>query len=364
MFAVKPRSASRDAFTLVEILVVLLIIAVLLALLFPAVSGLRESANDTSCKNNLRQIGQAIMSYQTSNNGRYPASWNSTPAGVGSSDISGWSAQALLTSHLEQTKLFDKIDFTQPYSTGIEITTADGTVTALGAMRVATYLCPSEVRDEVRLDSSTGDPEHYPLNYAFNLGTWFVYDPETREGGDGAFFPDSRLSSSNIRDGVNETLCAAEVKGWTPYYRNAANDSVPPIPNPLDLDALCSLGGTFKTNSGHTEWIDGRAHQTGFTTTFTPNAKTLCDESGTTYDVDWTNWQEGKGAAAATPSTTPTYAAVTSRSYHPGGVNVVMLGGSVHRVADDIDPFVWRAYSTRNGGEIFDNKDQLTNHGS
>jgi len=46
-----------------------------------------------------------------------------------------------------------------------------------------------------------------------------------------------------------------------------------------------------------------------------------------------------------------TFAAVTSRSYHPGAVNVAMMDGSVRLVSDDIALSVWRSASTRAGGE-------------
>ncbi len=359
MAIAKNRSSNRRrGFTLVELMVVIVIIAVLAALLFPAFSSMRENANVTLCKNNLGQIQKAVFSYEAAFN-RYPSSWNGTPAATGSSDIGGWSAQAIILPRLEQGKLYDNIDFTQSYSSAVTLTTADGTNARLGSMRVPTYLCPSEVRDEPRLDSSNV-PEYYPINYGFNLGTWFVYDPESGNGGDGAFYPNSRLSSSALRDGANETLCAAEVKGWNPYYRNGAMATDPGIPDPTNPSAICGLDNdAFKQNSGHTEWIDGRAHQTGFTTTFAPNTKVICTENGTEYDVDWTNWQEGKGLAAASPTSTQTFAAITARSYHPGGVNVVMMGGAVYTVADDINPLVWRAYSTRNGEEIIGNEDQL-----
>ena len=110
-------------------------------------------------------------------------------------------------------------------------------------------------------------------------------------------------------------------------------------------DGVCALGGSFKTNSGHTEWVDGRVHQTGVTTTFTPNTKVLCRQGGITYDIDWTNQREGRS------STVPTYAAVTSRSYHPTGVNVVLMDGSVQFVANEIHLSIWRALSTRAGNE-------------
>ena len=85
---------------------------------------------------------------------------------------------------------------------------------------------------------------------------------------------------------------------------------------------------------------------------FRPNTRVLFTQSSENYDVDWTNWQEGKGLAAVSPVLNRTYAAVTARSRHGGGVFVSMMDGSVRWVEDKIHLGVWRAMSTRGGGEI------------
>ncbi len=50
--------------------------------------------------------------------------------------------------------------------------------------------------------------------------------------------------------------------------------------------------------------------------------------------------------------TTITYAAITSRSYHPGMVNLLLMDGSVHSTANGVDLTIWRAMGTRRGGEV------------
>jgi len=65
-------NSPRRAFTLVELLVVIAIIAVLIALLIPALSGVREQANRVKCMSNLRSIGQAMKLYANDNKERYP----------------------------------------------------------------------------------------------------------------------------------------------------------------------------------------------------------------------------------------------------------------------------------------------------
>lgn len=337
MKAIRPiRRRSRRAFTLIELLVVIAVVGVLVALLLPAVQAAREAARRTQCKNNLRQIGLALHNFENSHR-EYPPSYGEPrKAPSATPSPSDWSAQARILPHMEETAIHEQIDFTQSYN---DVFLADGS--RLSSLRVKTYLCPSEIKDQVRFKGAV--PVHYPLNYGFNLGTWLVLDPITGEAGEGAFCPYRGLKPKDFTDGLSMTLGAAEVRAYTAYLRNAALAN-PPLP--ADPSEACGLGGEFKSNSGHTEWVDGRGHQTGFTTVFPPNIFVGCIQGGTEYDVDWTNQQEGKS------STVPTYAAITARSYHSGIVNALVMDGSVKSVGETIDLVVWRALSTRAGGEV------------
>jgi prepilin-type N-terminal cleavage/methylation domain-containing protein len=317
----------RRAFTLIELLVVIAIIGLLIGLLLPAVQAAREAARRIQCANNLKQFALAMHNFENSRE-TFPSSFGALPGG-------DWSAQARILPYLEAANLHQQIDFTQSYKA---VGTEGGV--PLSAMRIPTYLCPSEIKDEVRLKD--GAAVHYPLNYAVNLGVWLVFDPITKRGGNGAFHPYSLLSHQHFVDGMSSTLCATEVKAYTAYFRNAAhaNPSLPTTPAQVP-----ALAGQFKSSSGHTEWVDGRSHQTGFTTVFTPNTVVAYGQDGAEYDVDWTNQQEGKS------DTAPTCAAVTARSHHPEVLNAVMMDGSVRQFKNTVDLQVWRALSTRNGRE-------------
>ena len=324
----------RLGFTLVELLVVIAIIGILIGLLLPAVQAARSAARRMSCQNNMKQIVLSVHNYESSIK-RLPPAWVK-PATTGD----GWSAQARLLPFVEALSLAENVNFAVGY--GAATMFVDGQQLRVASFRVPTYLCPSEVNDQQRMNSSS-EPYHYPLSYAYNAGKWFVYDPTNETVGEGAFLANRESRFRDVLDGLSNTLAFAEVKAWNPYYRDAEVSLA--IPEPSEPFEICAIGGSFKMNTGHTEWVDGRCHQSGFTTTFTPNRKVLCEVSGIEYDVDFTNAREGRG------STARTYAAVTSRSYHVGGVTVSMMDGSVRFVSDSIELQLWRDLSTRAGFE-------------
>jgi len=316
-------------FTLVELLVVIAIIGVLVALLLPAVQSAREAARRISCANNLKQIGLAMHNYHESF-GQFPPSVI-LPVGVAPFD--GWSAQARLLPFLENQALQNLIDWKLGYPLQPAVTKT----------RVSCFLCPSEINDKERPD---GNLTHYPLSYGINVGTWFVFDPSTGRGGDGFAYPNSRIRVRDMVDGTSNTLAFAEVKAWNPYVRDGGAPSVSNAPIPNTPANIAAFGGDFKINSGHTEWIDGRSHQTGVTGTFTPNTFVPYSDGNGSYDIDFISSREGKSSSQLI------YAVVVSRSYHPGGVNAMLVDASVRFVAETVDLATWRSLATRKGGEI------------
>jgi prepilin-type N-terminal cleavage/methylation domain-containing protein len=330
------RTRSNKAFTLVELLVVIAIIGVLIALLLPAVQAAREAARRMQCKNNLKQIGLAVLNYEIH--------YRSLPASVivdlgvtATGNNGSWGVHGRILHFLEQANLYEDVD----------INVAWDYQAAIDGFGVSVYQCPSDPGTLDIRDPGGGKVRLVPTTYGFNMGTWFVYDPQRRIGGDGLFYPNSHLRMGKILDGTSNTLVAAEVKAWQPYFRNGGPPTTA-IPADASAAAAVAVSAPDYKNTGHTEWPDGRVHHTGFTATLTPNTSVMVRVGDTLKDVDYNSWQEGKNGRAGSP----TYAVITSRSYHPSLVHAVLLDGSVQTMPDSVDLAVWRALATRSGGEV------------
>jgi prepilin-type N-terminal cleavage/methylation domain-containing protein len=321
----------KNGFTLVELLVVIAIVGILIALLLPAIQAAREAARRSQCSNNLHQLSLAMHSHLSATRYVPPAiDWSRSTS-------SGWSALARLLPYMEEQSLRNLIDFRFNYS---DLTNAPqhGEVSK---MKIPLFVCPSEQQQEPRVGTSQ---THFPLTYAVNEGSWFTFDPATAKVGSGAFVVNVKLGDRAFSDGFSKTLAFAEVKAYAPKIANSGNPAAMGAALPDSPAAVAAYGGTFGT-TGHTEWVDGKIHETGFTGTLPPNTAVPFKDGDTTYDVDFISKTESP------TGTVPTYAAVTSRSYHAGVVQATLMDGSVRSVANEVDIAVWRAASTRNGND-------------
>ncbi len=329
--------AQHRGFTLIELLVVIAIIAVLMALLLPAVQQAREAARRTQCKNNLKQLALAVHNYVDVAT-VLPPSACIDPAITATGNNGSWGVHGRILPFLDQGNLYNAVN----------LTIAWDFQSAIDGLRIPAYACPSDPRSDEARDSGSGRPILYPTNYGFNFGTWFVYNPTTGQGGDGAFYPNAKLQMSAFTDGTSNTLMLSEVKAWTPYRRNGGPPAATVPQTIAEASAAIASGGEFK-NTGHTEWPDGRVHHHGFTTTMPPNAATSCSDGTTMYEFcDFNSWQEGKNGVAGSPS----YAIISSRSHHSGIVQVALMDGSSRSVSDNIDLSIWRGLGTRGAGEV------------
>ncbi|MCA9192333.1 MAG: DUF1559 domain-containing protein [Planctomycetales bacterium] len=330
-------------FTLVELLVVVGLVAVLIGLLLPAVQAARETARRVTCQNNLKQLGLAVQNYESANR-RFPPSFVFT-------STTSWSVHGRLLPFLELSSAAAKVRLDLEWHDPINL------ASGVQRLRIGCFVCPSDPNSETLYDAGPGEGEVRPVNYGFNAGTWFVYDPRTMRYGAGCFHPNASIKPSSITDGLSHTLCAAEVKSFQSYFRNTANPGpfIPEDPAYLNLfagGAQFELGPNLNDNGGHVEWVDGPVHESGFTTTFRPNQIiSYVHSDGRNYDIDFNSRYEG------TSFTEPTYAAITARSYHADLIQSARMDGSVHSVTNSIDLNVWRALSTRDGGEPLVNDD-------
>jgi prepilin-type N-terminal cleavage/methylation domain-containing protein/prepilin-type processing-associated H-X9-DG protein len=199
---------SRIGFTLIELLVAIAIVAILIALLVPAIQKVREAAARQYCQNNLKQIGLACHNYHDAQK-KFPPGY--TAAGLyrdGSSDTSpGWGWAAMLLPFLEQDNLARKIN--------CQIAVED----PRNAMAVRTllggFLCPSDLMPE----DAFAVPDAFgktlalaaPTSYAACVGG--DESDTAGETGSGIFYRNSATRFADILDGTSNTVMIGE-RAW------------------------------------------------------------------------------------------------------------------------------------------------------
>lgn len=330
-------SPHRRGFTLIELLVVIAIIGVLIALLLPAVQAAREAARRTQCINNLKQIGLGLHNYESAL-GALPPSIVLKGVGNQVTWWVGWSVQGRILPYLEQTSTSNAINFDWPGDSPINLTVTN--------QKIALFTCPSEPNSDP-IGSKIGVA--HPLNYGFCMGDWYVFGGLGATPNRTAFTPNRSRRWAEFRDGLGQTIVAAEVKTNQLLLRDCgglANINQPNAIPPTTADHLSVApeyaGASCDFTTGHTEWTDGQAHQAGFTSAWTPNHRTTGGPDK--QDIDLTGHREKHGG--------PTFAAVTSRSWHPGGVNSLFGDGSVRFIKETIQGTTWRSLTTISGGEV------------
>jgi len=214
-------------------------------------------------------------------------------------------------------------------------------------VNVTVLTCPSEVNPAPKV---TATSHHNVINYGWNSGDWYAWGGFVGTPNRAPFQVNLSRRFAEFTDGLSNTILAAEVKAYQPNLGNCGGLSSinnptsvpPPSADPYAVAPEYNAGCTLSL-TGHTEWVDGAVHETGMTTAWTPNKRTT-RAGAPGQDLDLIGQSYSKGG--------PTFAAVTSRSYHPGGVNVLFGDGSVKFLKESINPASWRALGSIGGGEV------------
>lgn len=187
---------NRPGFTLIELLVVIAIIAILVALLLPAVQQAREAARRSQCKSNLKQVGIGLHNYHETH-GMFPleAIWTRSSTGGSASNFT-WITMIL--PHLDQSALYNEIDFNQP----IFGQTADGK--SIRGTTIPALVCPSS-RD---VSAST---HGFSITCYAGAEGWDWWDRGHEIYG-GVFTLARGRRIRDITDGTSNTVAVGEVR--------------------------------------------------------------------------------------------------------------------------------------------------------
>ena len=204
---------NRNAFTLIEVLVVIAIIGMLIALLLPAIQAAREASRRSTCKNNLKQIGVALHLYHDSYQS-LPAGWTGFDPATQEPDPEGppgWGWAAALLPYLEEGNLAK--------AARLDLPLIDPVNTKPRATVLPVYLCPSDDDAETfeLLPEGGGSPlaTLAKANYVGMFGTLEIEDAPS--DGDGTFFHNSWLPLRKISDGLTHTLLIGERSSLVGY---------------------------------------------------------------------------------------------------------------------------------------------------
>jgi prepilin-type N-terminal cleavage/methylation domain-containing protein/prepilin-type processing-associated H-X9-DG protein len=331
----------RRGFTLIELLVVIAIIAVLIALLLPAVQAAREAARRAQCVNNLKQIGIAVQNYHDVNSALAPTST------AGPNDFS---MKIRILPFIEQGIIYNAFNM---FFVG-----SDATNWTAHVAQINTFNCPSDGNNPSILKPFPTNSSISALlgyaSYPNNIGTVYsnnggYYDGPAYKMGDTSH--SRQLSLASVTDGTTNTVIFSEtVKGKGAGSQDGLHQ--------VYASNVTLQGSPYSYQNPDTAFIPGCRAATAPFFWDTPTA----DRKGEAYYRQ--NSGEGGGYSHIMPPNTKSCfwkgddqthtfeTMVAASSYHPGGVNVVFLDGSVRFVKNSIGPATWRAIATYAGGEV------------
>jgi prepilin-type N-terminal cleavage/methylation domain-containing protein/prepilin-type processing-associated H-X9-DG protein len=306
----------RGAFTLVELLVVVAIIAILIGLLLPAVQKVRDAAKRMSCSNNLKQIALGLHNHHDAYGYFPPATYNwidstfITPYPGNFQDRRCWFHDVL--PFVEQDNLFRDFDtFMASYFSALGYPKLDTIV--------PTFSCPSDPvspKTHTFWGGLTGQPtQGFSGNYVVCAGDDYFNDTGYQKSAslNGVFYAQSKTRLTEITDGTSNTAFVSELILVE------------------DTDSHDIRGRYY--NPAHSG--------VAFSTRLPPNTRV----------PDVFDWCSNNPPPEAPCTWSGQYIFVLARSWHLGGVNLAMADGSVRFVPNGINPVVYKALGSRDGGE-------------
>ena len=326
---------ARKAFTLVELLVVISIIAVLISLLLPAVQNAREAARRVQCVNHLKQLCLAVQSYESALR-VYPASAIvDLPLPEPPSDLP-------LRLDLRSGKMFSWAVLILPYvEESVRHASFDFNRTIFDQRQepqeetFATMLCPSDNAHGRYFEHSelTFGKRVAKGNYAAYVGPFHVDYQIFR----GALTSGRPQHMAHIRDGLSSTIVLSEVRtrdhvrdqrgAWALPWTGASLLAFDMHPADMSYDNVSRENPVYSANT----------LSVGLTQT--PNAFRVTQDMLYACPDVAAAQLEGMpcGTYSSEPGSESRYLSAAPRSHHPGGVNVTFLDGHVAFLSNDVD---------------------------
>jgi prepilin-type N-terminal cleavage/methylation domain-containing protein/prepilin-type processing-associated H-X9-DG protein len=333
-------NVGRRGFTLIELLVVISIIAVLVALLLPAAQAAREAARRMQCTNGMKQIGLAMHNYHSAFDSFPPTggidrNGNTTGSGLVPQTAS---IHMRLLNYLEHVDVYNAYNFKLGDVLN-NVAVADNTTVI--STSIAGYLCPSDANPGNNGTLAGGFGTKVTcVNYAPNAGT-------NRRNCGGAVNGISWWLGGNASYGGLTTLAAcidgtSNTAGFSEWVKGKSG-AMSPGPNLVYSIANYANGGAQGD-------INACTASTTPLWDFKGEYWTLQDtgRGGPYYHVMPPN---KKACAVACPFGNAD-SFIGPSSMHPGGVNLLLMDGSVRFVKDGISPTVWVGLGSRAGGEV------------
>ena len=243
----------RRGFALIELLVLAGLIAVIMAVLLPAIERARQDARRVQCKNNLKQLGLALHNYHDTFI-VFPPGWVSKEGGPGLGARIGW--QTSILPFVDQAPMFNQIDFNKPPHQ------ADGKPLKTFQTNLTVYRCPVDpatelnpLRGEYATSNYSGNFGDFPPRLSpLGLGDAWPGAVDAPMKSRGIFARNSRVGIREITDGTSNTFLAGE-RG----FASGAGIWVGVTDNAHEDDALTDVSHRSRPNAGWSSYSSRHA---------------------------------------------------------------------------------------------------------